>query len=238
MKISPFTIDHETHIIWTIWFLCYCYYRKPPFTPRPHISIEIFGYSYLKFQFCSKLQNLQNRAIVLFTEFVSPCFYSQKCSFDAITRKRNKSINWKWVKSILAYAKSSKSLDRTLQNPWLEHPNELKYGWIQIRSSSWCPRMDPFVKSYKGKNRSSNATDYRISSTNSVLKFQVERSRISENLVLKRKGLHLKIWLDLFKIIFSAKFDQINWVVAMYMAIWDNLYHISHIIWLKWQHVQ
>ena len=29
--------------------------------------------------------------------------------------------------------------------------------------------------------RSSNATDYRISSANSVLKFLVERSRISEN---------------------------------------------------------
>ena len=78
--------------------------------------------------------------------------------------------------------------------------------------------MDPFVKSYKGQNRSSNATDYRISSTTSVLKSQVERSRISAIWVLKRKGLRLKIWLNLFKIIFSAKFDQINWVAAMYMA--------------------
>ena len=49
--------------------------------------------------------------------------------------------------------------------------------------------------------RSSNATDYRISSAHSVLKFLVERSRISENWVLKRTiwyGPYMSIWYGLY----------------------------------------
>ena len=63
------------HMIWAIFPNAVTVTRNL----KSHIfKISLFSQSYLKFQFCSKLQNLQNRAIVLFTEFVSPCFYFQK----------------------------------------------------------------------------------------------------------------------------------------------------------------